>query len=153
MFAKMRGQRLAAESDSAVPLEEIVRRGVGAQPDVSALASLDGNKLWVLVWHYHDDDVPGPDAEVELTLDSLPLASGKANLQHFRIDEDHSNAFALWKKVGSPQQPASEQYAQLERACQLAAMGAAETVRVEAGKATVRFKLPRQGVSLLQLTW
>ena len=65
----------------------------------------------------------------------------------------HSNAFALWKKVGSPQQPTSEQYAQLERAGHLAAMGAAEIVRVEAGKATVRFKLPRQGVSLLQLTW
>ena len=64
-----------------------------------------------------------------------------------------SNAFAVWKKMGSPQQPASEQYAQLERAGQLAAMGAAETVRVESGKAVVRLKLPRQAVSLLQLTW
>ena len=35
----------------------------------------------------------------------------------------------------------------------LAAMGAAETVRVESGKAVVRLKLPRQAVSLLQLTW
>jgi len=153
MFAKMGGQRLAVESDSAVPLEEIVRRGVGARPDVSALASLGGNKLCVLAWHYHDDDLPGPEAVVELTLDSLPLASGKANLQQFRIDEEHSNAFAGWRKMGSPQQPTSEQYTQLERAGQLAATGALESMPVENGKATVKLRLPRQAVSLLQLTW
>src|SRR5436190_5992866 len=96
MFAKMSGQRLAAESDSAVALEEIVRHGVGAKPDVSALSSLDGNQLCVLVWHYHDDDVPGPEAAVELMLENLPMASGKATLQQFRIDEEHSNAFAIW---------------------------------------------------------
>src|SRR5438876_5682571 len=50
MFAKIRGQRLAVESDNAVPLEEIVRRGAGAKPDVSALPGLEGNKLCVLVW-------------------------------------------------------------------------------------------------------
>ena len=33
----------------------------GATPDVSALASLEANRLSVMVWHYHDDDVPGPD--------------------------------------------------------------------------------------------
>ena len=153
MFAKMRGQRLAAASDSAVPLEEIVRRGAGAKPDVSALAGLEGNNLCVLVWHYHDDDVPGPDAAVELTLDSLPLASGKASLQHFRIDEEHSNAFAIWKEMGSPPQPKSEQYAQLERAGQLASPGTLETLPVQNGKATVKLRLPRQAVSLLQLTW
>src|SRR3989442_1111411 len=151
MFARMSGQRLAVESDRAVPLDAILRNGVRAEPDVAAQASLDKGKLCVLVWHYHDDDMPGPEAVVELTLDSLPLASGKADLQQFRIDEEHGNAFALWKNMGSPQQPTSEQYTQLERAGQLAAMGAAETVRVEGGKATVRFKLPRQGVSLLQI--
>jgi xylan 1,4-beta-xylosidase len=153
MFAKMSGQRLAVESDSALSLEEIVRRGVGARPDVSALASLDGNKLCILVWHYHDDDVPGPEAEIELTLNNLPLASSKVNLQQFRIDEEHSNAFAIWKKMGSPQQPTAEQYAQLERAGQLAPVGALESVAVENGKATVKLRLPRQAVSLLQLTW
>ena len=55
--------------------------------------------------------------------------------------------------MDSPQQRTSEQYTQLERAGQLAAKGTTETVRVERGKALVRFKLPRQAVSLLQLTW
>src|SRR5204863_289813 len=90
MFAKMSGQRLAVESDSAVPLEEVVRGGVGAKPDVSALASLVGNKLSLLVWHYHDDDVPGLEAEVRLQLNNLPSRAGDLRVRQWRIDEQHS---------------------------------------------------------------
>jgi xylan 1,4-beta-xylosidase len=81
------------------------------------------------------------------------LVRGEARLQHFRIDEDHSNAFAVWKRMGSPQQLTTEQYAQLETAGQLAVLSASETVRMDSSTATVRFKLPRQAVSLLVLEW
>jgi xylan 1,4-beta-xylosidase len=153
MFAKISGQRIAVNSDAAVPLDEILRRGVREKPDVSAVASLDKDKLCVLLWHYHDDDVPGAEAEVELALSALPLASGEAKLQHFRIDEEHSNAFAAWKRLGSPQQPTPEQYVQLEKAGRLATLPEPETLRVERSAAVVRLKLPRQAVSLLALTW
>lgn len=153
MFSKMSGQRLTVESDAAVPLDTMLKDGVRARPDVSALASLDQNKLCVLVWHYHDDDVPGPAADVELMVGGLPALAGEARLQHFRIDENHSNAYTVWKRMGLSAQPLPEEYERLEKAGQLATMGAPETVRVENGKATVRLKLPRQAVSLLVLEW
>jgi xylan 1,4-beta-xylosidase len=156
MFSKMGGRRLGVESDGAVALDAILKQGVREKPDVSALASLDlksKNKLCVLVWHYHDDDVAGPDAAVEVALAGLPLKAGDARLQHFRIDDQHSNAFTAWKAMGSPQRPTAEQHARLEKAGQLTAMGEPEAVRVENARATVRFKLPRQAVSLLVLTW
>jgi len=153
MFARMNGRRVAAESDRAISLEEILRSGVRNEPDVAALASLDRNKLWVLAWHYHDEDVSGPAADVELTLGGLPLADGEANLQHFRIDEDHSNAFSAWMRMGSPQQPSLEQYAELEKAGRLAMMGFSKTVGVTNSRATLRLNLPRQAVSLLEFTW
>jgi xylan 1,4-beta-xylosidase len=153
MFAKMGGKRLTVESDGAVPLDAILKRGVRDRPDVSALASLDGKTLSVLIWHYHDDDVPGPDAAVELALSGLPLETGEARLQHFRIDEQHSNGFTAWKAMGSPQKPTAEQYARLEKAGRLAAMGDPVAVRVDSGRAVVRLNLPRQAVSLLVLTW
>ncbi len=153
MFSRMSGQRLAVESDHAVPFDAILKEGIRGQADVSALASLDHNKLCVLVWHYHDDDVPGPEGEIELTIEGLPLASGDAKLQHFRIDENHSNGFTAWKRMGSPPQPTAEQTAQLEKAGQLAALGAAENIHVESAKTAVRLKLPRQAVSLLMFTW
>ncbi|MBI4606979.1 MAG: beta-xylosidase, partial [Planctomycetes bacterium] len=113
MFAKMGARRLAVESDHGVPLEEILKDGVRGRPDVSALASLDGGRVCVLAWHYHDDDVPGPEAEVELALSGLPLASGDAKLEHFRIDAGHSNSYAAWQRMGSPARPGREEEARL----------------------------------------
>src|SRR5262249_10484394 len=99
MFSKMTGHRLAVDSDGAVPLDVLPKQGVGGRPDVAALASLDEKRLCVLVWHYHDDDEAGPDAEVEVALAGLPLKAGEARLQHFRIDDVYSNAFTAWKKM------------------------------------------------------
>ncbi len=149
MFAKMSGQRLRVESDGAIPLDEIVKNGVRKQPDVSALASLDGKKLTVMVWYYHDDDLPGADAAITLKMPGLPLASGTAKVTHYRIDENHSNAYTLWQALGSPQKLTGTQYKELEEAGKLAALAPATTTPIEDHSATLDFLLPRQGVSLL----
>ena len=147
MFSKMTGQRLATHSDNAVALETMLKEGVRSKPDVAAFASLDKNRLCVLVWHYHDDDVPGPDATVNLQL--VGVGFHKAAVEHFRIDEEHSNAFTAWKKMGAPQQPTPEQYAQLEKAGQLMALEPPATHNVTNRQTTLAFTLPRQAVSLL----
>jgi xylan 1,4-beta-xylosidase len=148
MFSHMRGERIGAESDHAVPLERIMRRGVRERPDVAALASQDETTLAVMVWHYHDDDVPGPAANVELTVRGLPESADALRMRHFRIDEEHSNSFTAWKKMGSPQEPSAEQYAELEKAGQLAELET-DDVQADGGAATVKISLPRQAVSLL----
>ncbi len=151
MFAKMQGERLAVESDGAVSLDAMMRRGVRGKPDVSGFASRDGNTLYVMLWHYHDDDLPGPAAEVELNLSNLPAKTGVAAIEHYTIDAEHSNGYAAWLKMGSPQKPTAEQYVALEQAAQLAEGAAIEPVAVENGAATVRLELPRQAVSLLAI--
>ena len=151
MFSQMSGQRLTVQSDNAASLEDILKQGVRGKPDVAALASLDTNRLCVLVWHYHDDDVAGPDAAVALTLDGIGF--NKATLQHFRIDQEHSNAFTAWKKMGSPQNPTDEQYAQLEKTGRLSALDPSKAVQAENGRMNVAFELPRQAVSLLVFSW
>jgi xylan 1,4-beta-xylosidase len=153
MFAKMTGKRVAAESDGAVPLDAIVKDGVRDKPDVAALASLDTGKLCVMIWHYHDEDVPGPAAASSVTITGLPFKAGEAKLTQFRVDEKHSNSFTAWKAMGSPQKPTPEQYAELERAGQLTATGPAEGARVVDGKFTTQVKLDRQAVALLVLEW
>src|SRR5882672_3555252 len=122
MFGLMSGKRVAATSSGAVSLDDMVRRGVRGPPDVSALAALDGRRLAVMVWHYHDDDVPGPEASVELSLVGLPLKHGEARLAHYRIDEQRSNAYAAWKKMGSPLDPGRKQYDELLAASELATL-------------------------------
>jgi xylan 1,4-beta-xylosidase len=153
MFAKMSGQRVAASSSGETPLEAMLNSGVRDQPDVAAFASHDDRKLSIMVWHYHDDDVAGPDAAVELTANGLDVAASVATLTHYRIDERHSNAFAEWKRLGSPIAPKQDTYMRLEQAGKLAVLEQNERVRLDGGNVTLRFELPRQGVSLLELKW
>jgi xylan 1,4-beta-xylosidase len=153
MFAKMSGQRLAVESSAGMTADLIRTSNVrNNNADVSALASLDKNKLAVMVWHYYDDDLPGPAADVDLALDGLPK-NGSATVTQYLIDADHSNSYEAWKRMGSPLMPTPEQYAQLEKAGKLAQAGEPEKIQIENGKADVKLKLARQAVSLLVLNW
>ena len=149
MMSKMSGDRLTITSDAGIPLDDIVKNGVRKQADVSALASKDGKKLSVLVWHYHDDDVAGPDAAITLNIPGLPVSKGKAKVTQYRIDETHSNAFTMWKALGEPQKPTAAQYTDLEQAGKLATLEDPKTADIANNSATVNFTLPRQGVSLL----
>jgi xylan 1,4-beta-xylosidase len=151
MFSRMGRTRLTVESDHEVPLDQMLRRGVRGRPDVSAVATLDGGRLCVLLWHYHDDSAAGDDAAVQLAVSGLPMSLSEARLTHYRVDENHSNAFTLWKMLGEPQQPAAEQHAQLEQAGRLAELEGPDRASVRDGQATIEFALPRQGVSLVVL--
>ena len=152
MFAKMGGQRLRTESSAEVPLDRIVAAGVREQPDVSALASLDGSTLSVLVWHYHDDDVAGPDADVALRMTGLPAAASSARVTHYRVDETHSNAYGEWKRMGSPIAPNDAQYARLLESSKLTTIDQ-PAMRATSGGPELTFRLPRQAVSLVVLEW
>jgi len=151
MFSLMGGDRLAVQSSGEVGLDAILKGGVRDVPDVSALATLDGDRLAILAWHYHDDDLPGPDADVRLELSGLTAPDGSVLLHHYRIDQRHSNAFEAWKRMGSPQQPTPDQYAELSRSGQLALLDSPSWVKVKGGKLTLLTSLPRQAVSLLRL--
>jgi xylan 1,4-beta-xylosidase len=74
-------------------------------------------------------------------------------VHHYRIDRDHSNAFAAWQRMGSPQRPTPEEYAHLESAGQLESIESPRWVPSASGKVELGFALPRQAVSLVQLTW
>jgi xylan 1,4-beta-xylosidase len=153
MFGLMQGDRVKVESSGAVDLDTIVETGVRQKPDIDALATRSDHDIAILAWNYHDDDVPGPAAPVRLSLSGIPAAAGRVLLSHYRIDQDHSNAYTTWKQMGSPQNPTPEQYARLEAAGQLQLLESPRWVASQAGRIDVTFVLPRQGVSLIRLTW
>jgi xylan 1,4-beta-xylosidase len=152
MMGKMSGQRLDASSSAQVPLDTAVTSGIRGDPDVGVLSSLeDKRRLSVLVWHYHDDDLPKPDANVTISIENLPW-SGNARLTHYRVDNGHSNSYTLWLKQGSPQHPTPEQYTALKAAGQLATLGKPQRVKIaKGGQAKLSFALPIHAVSLLVL--
>jgi xylan 1,4-beta-xylosidase len=149
MLGKMNGDRVAVHA--GLPLEDVRDKGVRDAADVGALATRSARSVSVLVWNYHDDDQPGPPADVALEIAGLP--NGRATLEDYRVDTDHGNAYTAWKAMGSPQSPTPAQYAALEKAGQLTAFAPAQPVAIAQGRATVTFTLPRQGVSLVTLSW
>jgi xylan 1,4-beta-xylosidase len=146
MLGRLGGDWLTCESSHALGLETVLADGVRGAPDVNAVATRDAGGISVLIWHYHDDDVAVPDAAITLTVE----AAAAGSVRHERMDAGHSNAFAAWRAMGSPQAPTPAQYAALEAAGQLCRLDAAVTVTRDA-PLTLRLTLPRQGVSLLRL--
>lgn len=153
MFGMMGRERVEVRSSGAVALDRMLEAGVKQEPDVGALAGRNERSASVLVWHYHDDDVPGAAAEIEVTVSGLPPALGSVLLYHYRVDETHSNAYTRWKQMRAPQNPTPEQYAELEAAGALQMLRSPEWLRVRERSVRVRFTLPRQGVSLLRMEW
>jgi xylan 1,4-beta-xylosidase len=151
MLGRMTGDRVRVESSGALPLDAVRERGVRDAPDIGALASRGGKSVAVLVWNYHDDDLPAPAAAIELTIDGLP--SGAVTVSHQRVDADHSNSYEAWKRMGSPQPPSAEQVRSLDAAGHLAMLEPPRRTSVANGQARISFALPRQGVSLVRLTW
>lgn len=151
MFSQMNGEQVSATSDSAVSLDAMLKFGVRGQPDVGTLASRTADKLTVLLWHYHDDDVAGPAAAVRLQLSGLPADWKRATLTRYAIDQEHSNAFSRWQRMGSPAVPTPAQYRELQTAGELATVGTPQTLPIQAGELHLDATLTRQAVVLLRL--
>ena len=149
MAGLMQGDRVAATSSAAVSVDTIQQKGVRQAPDIDALATRAPGQTAVLLWNYHDDDVPATGASVTVTIRGLPGSVDRVLLQHYRIDDRHSNAYTLWKEMGSPQDPTPEQYTRLQAAGQLQMLDSPKWITVEHGAMSVDIQLPRAALSLV----
>lgn len=152
MFGMMTGDRVDVSGQFNYDFNKILENSVrGAERDINALASKDERSAAVMVWNYHDDNVIGEADPVTVNIEGIPTE--KVYLQHYRIDQEYSNSYEAWKKMGSPQSPSEAQIRELEKAGQLQLLESPQWISSENGKASFAFELPQQGVSLLRLTW
>ncbi|MGA2327103.1 MAG: beta-xylosidase [Bryobacteraceae bacterium] len=120
---------------------------------IDALATARGHEIAVMVWNYDDEDAPAPAAPLEVVVEGIPPTATRVLLNHYRIDQRHSNAYTAWKEMGAPQNPSPEQYARLEAAGRLELLESPRWLWTDEGKVRLEFSLPRQGLSLLHLSW
>jgi xylan 1,4-beta-xylosidase len=153
MAGLMHGNRVTATSSGAIQLDNILTHSVRQTPDIDALATSATGQASVLIWNYHDDDVAAPGAAIAVSIKSIPLSVHRVLLQHYRIDDHHSNAYTVWKEMGSPQTPTPEQYAKLQAAGQLQLLDSPRWITPEKGEIKLDMQLPRMGLSLLRVTW
>ena len=147
MFAELGPERLAASSDAQIALESVIANGVGAEADIGVIATRTAaGKTALLLWHYHDDDLPGLDAAVRIAVRGLARKSTRVATVS-RVDGAHANAYAAWQGMGSPLAVDATQYAELEKASELVAESL--TVAQRGKLAHLDLIVPRQGVALV----
>jgi len=153
MLGLLGSERVKVSSSGSLATEQIVHDGVRALPDINAIAARSDHEIEVLAWNYHDDDVPFPDAPIDLDITGLPANAKRALLEHFRVDANHSNAFTAWKEMGSPQSPSESEYKRLEATGHLQLLNSPAWAEISSGSLHLHFMLPRQGLSLVRLSW
>ncbi|MGZ3964294.1 MAG: GH39 family glycosyl hydrolase [Mucilaginibacter sp.] len=152
MFGMMTGNKVKAASSRMYPLNTVMDSGFrSAKTDIGVLAAKDKHFATIMVWNYHDEDKQGAAEPVKVQIKGVPANS--VTITEYRVDNDHSNSYEVWKKMGSPQSPTAAQINQLEQAGQLQTMKKPDRVKVADGAAEMRIALPRQGVSLVKVEW
>ncbi len=150
MFGMMHGQRVKV-TGNPYPAQKVIDEGIRERPDINAMACVDKNQMTILVWNYFDDDILGEVNDVELTIQNIP--DGPVLMQHYRVDQEFSNSYTEWQKIGAPQQPTEEEFCEVEEAGQLKLLTSPMWISGKKSGTKIQFSIPRQGVSLIKLEW
>lgn len=135
------------------PLSYADDNGLGAPPDISGFAALSGpSALTVLIYNHHDDWDLDADQTIRLEVDNLPFGGAGVTVSHYRIDSDHSNAYAEWVRQGSPMYPTAEQRRAIHAREGLEKLEPDQTLVAQDGSLVLSFTLPVHAISLLILS-
>ena len=86
---------------------------------------------------------------IEVDIECLTFAGQELVLHHYRIDQNHSNAYAEWLHQGRPMYPTPDQRAIIKARDDLELLEPAQKLLPDEGKITLNFDLPVHGISLL----
>jgi xylan 1,4-beta-xylosidase len=151
LLGSLHGARLPVTSSGARPLVDILANGVRREPDVDALAAIDGDRIRILVWHYHDDLVLAAPVPVTLEVSVPPALAANLGVTHTRVDDTHGDAYGVWVQQGRPAMPSEMQQAMLRAAMEPVVLSSGQAAIVADGNVRLSFDLPRFGVSLIEL--
>ena len=153
MAALMKGQRVGVASSGQVKLDDIMAAGVRGPADIDAFATSDVRQAAIMLWNYHDAEKAAPSMPAAVTVTGLPKGVSRVQLTHYRIDDTHSNAYTVWKAMGSPQNPSPAQIAELKSKDGLQLLEAPRWPEIHNGAVTISTELPHHSISLIQLSW
>ena len=153
MFGLLRGERAAVSGSAALAVRDVLRSSVRTEADVNAIATFKSDRVEVLVWNYHDESDRSAPATIHLRVEGLPQGLSRVLLEHWGVDQNHSNAYTAWQRMGSPRTPSASEQDRLEAAGQLQLSESPRWVRVEGKAVEITFSQPALGLSLLDFTW
>src|SRR5258705_3316579 len=150
MAALMNGRRVSVSSSGQVKLNDIIAGGVRGAADVDAFATADARRAAIMLWNYHDAEKAGLSAPATVAVTGLPNTASRVRLTYYRIDDSHSNAYTLWKAMGSPQNPSPAQIAELKSKDGLQLLELPASIDARDGAVNIGTDMPHHSISLLQ---
>jgi xylan 1,4-beta-xylosidase len=153
MFGMLGRERVKLTSSAGPDREAVLHPNEARIEGVDGFATKGEHEITVMVWNYKEEDVTGPARNVSIQIAGLPTAVKSAEVEEFRVDEERSNSFTAWKKMGSPQKPGAEEYAKLEKAGQLERVNGPAKIALIDGRSELTTELPHEGIVLFRLHW
>ena len=150
LFAKLGPQLVEFESSASKnPQTYDDYWGSGAGPEINGWATLTANRsVDALIYCHEDSWDEGKTVPVELSIENIPFA-GPCTISHYRIDRNHSNAYAEWVSQGQPDYPTSEQYAELQQKAALTLAEPQRNLNPADGKIQLSFNMAVKSVDLI----
>ncbi len=74
-------------------------------------------------------------------------------LKSYMVDDNYSNAYTTWKKMGLPQDVSEDQFKTLQKAGRLSQNIPVKEIQVINGELKYHLTLHGQAVTLLKLNW
>jgi len=106
-------------------------------------------EVQVLVYNFREETDYSESHEVDLRI----AAPGHEAylISHYRIDRGHSNAYSVWKSLGSPVLPDEEQFSAIRARQELELLEPPRTLPAREGTVRLSFRLGPHAVSLILL--
>jgi xylan 1,4-beta-xylosidase len=119
---------------------------------LAAFATREANRLTIVVVNHQHDRIQNDGASYPVALQLTPPwgSEGKVELKHWRIDEEHSNAYSAFKKIGSPPSPTPQEKDAVRGKMDLELLEAPRTLPAGALQ-NIEFQLPCNAVSLIEI--
>lgn len=127
-------------------------RITGGDDMIDGISTYNNSEIVVLLYNYLHDELRACgdksfDRHINLRVSNVPWP--KVKIEHFRIDNEHSNSFQAWREIGSPDSCTEEQLAFLIGRMDLEMLIQPYEYEVDEGVVKTSFMLPMPAVSML----
>ena len=150
MYAKLGNRRVELSSTRSLSPEKYDDyQGKGQGAEINGWATLTGMKSVEALLYCHEDTWNSEDVyKIGFEAANIPF-EGPYTLTHYRIDNNHSNAYSEWVRQGRPDYPAGCRYDAIKARDGLELYCPPRSVIAIEGIVRLEFDMPVKSVSLI----
>jgi xylan 1,4-beta-xylosidase len=143
----LNGYRLLNKMDG-----NLIQVQKGTDRNIEAFATSDSNRICIVIVNYQHEHPfnDGVSKKISLQVKPSRKSAGNMTLKHWRIDDKHSNAYTVFKELGSPKLPNPVEIDAVKKRMDLELLDIPKEIK-NRDLANIQFFLPCNAVSLIEI--